>query len=398
METLPKAAAGPAAAPAADMATTLPPPVDGSALADWMRQRAHGHGYVLDPAQEATLPAFGRLFDELAAAERADRSLIRLLSRRRAMARGLYLWGGVGRGKSFLMDSFFAALPSVRKRRIHFHRFMQEIHHRLRSLQGRANPMREVARQIAGDVRLLCLDEFHVTDITDAMLMRNLLEGLVEEGVVIVTTSNARPDDLYRNGLQRSRFLPAIELLNRHLQVIEVESNVDYRLRALHAGGVYHSPIDATVEARLEAEFSALAGDAGEADVAIEVDERVFVARRVANGTAWFDFRMLCDGPRGKSDYIELARRYHTVIVSDVPELTAGERDVARRFVWLIDEFYDRRVKLILSAQVPVDRLFRRVPLDDVYKEQKGSGEFDRTVSRLIEMQSVHYLAEPHLP
>jgi len=374
-----------------------PPPADGSLLAAWVRRHAASHGYTLDPAQEATLPALRRVFDGLVELERSDRSLIRRLSRRRSV-RGLYLWGGVGRGKSFLMDTFFAAAPAARKKRIHFHRFMQEIHHRLRDLQGRANPMRQVARLIAEDARLLCLDEFHVTDITDAMLMRNLLEGLVEEGVVLVTTSNARPDDLYRNGLQRSGFLPAIDLLKQHLEVIEVASEVDYRLRALHAGGVYHSPIDAAVEARLEAEFQALSGEAGERDVPIEVDEREFIARRVASGTAWFDFRMLCDGPRGKSDYIELARRFHTVIVSDVPELTSGERDVARRFVWLIDEFYDRRVKMILSADVSVERLFMRVPLDDVYKEQKGSGEFDRTVSRLIEMQSVHYLAEPHLP
>lgn len=374
-----------------------PPPADGSLLAAWVRGHAASHGYTLDPAQEATLPAFRRVFDGLVELERSDRSLIRRLARRKPV-RGLYLWGGVGRGKSFLMDTFFAAAPTARRRRIHFHRFMQEIHHRLRDLQGRADPMREVARLIAREARLLCLDEFHVTDITDAMLMRNLLEGLVEEGVVLLTTSNARPDDLYRNGLQRSRFLPAIDLLNQHLEVIEVASAVDYRLRALHAGGVYHSPIDATVDPRLEAEFQALAGEVGEPEVPIEVDERTFTARRVASGTAWFDFRMLCDGPRGKSDYIELARRFHTVIVSDVPELTSGERDVARRFVWLIDEFYDRRVKMILSAAVPVDRLFIRVPLDEVYKEQKGSGEFDRTVSRLIEMQSVHYLAEPHLP
>jgi cell division protein ZapE len=217
-------------------------------------------------------------------------------------------------------------------------------------------------------------------------------------GVVLVTTSNARPDDLYRNGLQRSGFLPAIDLLKQHLEVIEVEANIDYRLRALHAGGVYHCPLGPELAPRLEAEFMAIACDAGAHDVKIEVDEREFIARRAANGIAWFDFRMLCDGPRGKPDYIELARRYHTVIVSDVPALTARQRDVARRFVWMIDEFYDRRVKLILSAAVPVDGLFTQVPLDDVYKEQKGSGEFDRTVSRLVEMQSVHYLAEPHLP
>ncbi len=352
---------------------------------------------MLDEAQEAALPAFARLFDELTEQARLARSLLRLLSRRRQI-QGIYLWGGVGRGKSFLMDSFFAALPVERKKRIHFHRFMLQIHHALRALQGQANPLRQVAAGIAREAQLLCVDEFHVTDITDAMLMRNLLEGLVEEGVVLVTTSNARPDDLYRNGLQRSSFLPAIELLKQHLQVIEVDAAIDYRFQALHAGGVYHTPIVPGLQARLGAEFQAIAGTQGASDVQIEVESRVFVARRAANGIAWFDFRMLCDGPRGKPDYIELACRYHTIIVSDVPELTSGQRDIARRFVWMIDEFYDRRVKLILSAAVPVDRLFARVPLDDVYKEQKGSGEFDRTVSRLVEMQSVHYLAEPHLP
>jgi len=381
----------------ASPAVAEPQPAEGGDLPEWMRRHAANQGYMLDEAQEATLPAFARLFDELAEQARLARSLLRLLSRRRQI-QGIYLWGGVGRGKSFLMDSFFAAVTVERKKRIHFHRFMLQIHHALRSLQGQANPLRQVAAGIAREAQLLCVDELHITDITDAMLMRNLLEGLVEEGVVLVTTSNARPDDLYRNGLQRTGFLPAIELLKQHLQVIEVEANIDYRLQALHAGGVYHTPIAPGLEAKLAAEFQAIAGAPGELKVEIEVESRVFVARRAANGIAWFDFRVLCDGPRGKPDYIELACRYHTVIVSDVPELTSGQRDIARRFVWMIDEFYDRRVKLILSAAVPADRLFAQVPLDDVYKEQKGSGEFDRTVSRLIEMQSVHYLAEPHLP
>ncbi len=386
--------------PGADAAHE-PPPASGAGVADWMRAHAAEHGYELDEAQLATLPALSRLFDELAAAEQHDRSLLRALKRRPAV-RGVYLWGGVGRGKSFLMDSFFIAAPTRRKSRVHFHRFMQQIHHELRDLQGQAEPLRTVAAHIADATRLLCLDEFHVTDITDAMLMRNLLEALFAQGVALFTTSNARPDDLYRNGLQRTSFLPAIALLNRHLEVVHVDSPLDYRLRKLNAAGVYHCPLDAAVTARLESMFRDVARHSGResvaTDVAIEVDERVFVAHRAGNGIAWFDFRMLCDGPRGKADYIELARRYHTVIVSDVPELTASQRDVARRFVWLIDEFYDRRVKLILSAAVPVDRLFAKVPLDDVYKEQKGSGEFDRTVSRLIEMQSVEYLAQAHLP
>jgi cell division protein ZapE len=375
---------------------------DGAAdVAGWMRAHAAEHGYTLDESQQATLPALGRLYDELEAAERHDRSLFRRLARR-PVVRGVYLWGGVGRGKSFLMDSFFIAAPTERKSRIHFHRFMQQIHHELRDLQGQAEPLRTVAARIAETTRLLCLDEFHVTDITDAMLMRNLLEAMFDQGVTLFTTSNAKPDDLYRNGLQRTSFLPAIDLLNRHLEVVHVDSPLDYRLRKLSAGGVYHCPLTPAVNAKLESMFRDVARNTGRdavaLDMAIEVDERVFVAHHAGNGIAWFDFRMLCDGPRGKADYIELARRYHTVIVSDVPELTADQRDLARRFVWLIDEFYDRRVKLIQSAAVGVDRLFARVPLDDVYKEQKGSGEFDRTVSRLIEMQSVEYLAEAHLP
>lgn len=372
-------------------------PVDSRDVADWMRQHAAEHGYTLDAAQEATLPAFQRLYEDLVALERFDHSLIRLIARRK-LVQGLYLWGGVGRGKSFLMDSFFIAAPTARRKRIHFHRFMQEIHHALRDLQGTANPLRAVAHAIAERVRLLCLDEFHVTDITDAMLMRNLLESLFEEGVVLVTTSNTHPDGLYRNGLQRDGFLPAIALLKSHLEVIEVDADIDYRLRAISATGTYHCPADPAAESRVAALFHEVARHTGESDVPIEVEGRSFHARRAANGVGWFDFRTLCDGPRGKPDYIELARRFHTVFVTGVPALTARERDIARRFVWLIDEFYDRRVKLILAADVPVDTLFRQVPLDDVYKEQRGSGEFDRTVSRLVEMQSGAYLAEPHLP
>lgn len=371
--------------------------LDGAGVGEWMRRYAAGHGYELDSAQLAALPHFQQLYEDLVALDRLDRSLLRLVARKRVV-KGIYLYGGVGRGKSFLMDSFFLCAPTGRRRRVHFHRFMQEIHHHLHRLQGRKNPLIAVAKRVAAEARLLCLDEMHVTDITDAMLMRNLLEGLFAEAVVLVTTSNVRPCHLYRNGLQRGQFLPAIELLESHLTVIGVDGGIDYRLRALERAGVYHVPHDAASEAALAQTFVDIARHVGDESPVFEVDGRVFTARRASREVVWFDFRELCDGPRGKADYIELARRFHTVILSDVPKLTARERDLARRFVWLIDEFYDRRVKLILSAAVPVEELFREVPLDEVYEEQRGSGEFDRTVSRLVEMQTHDYLGAGKLP
>ena len=360
----------------------------GGSIGDWICEHATVHGFELDAAQRAVLPRFQRLYEDLLALERMDSALIRLLARRRTV-KGLYLWGGVGRGKSFLMDSFFSAAPAKRKRRVHFHRFMQDIHHQLAALQGQANSLATISKGIARDSRLLCLDEFLVTDIGDAMLMRRLLEGLLAEGVVLVTTSNTRPDDLYLNGLQRGQFLPAIELLKKHLEELNVDGGQDYRLRALEQLGVYHHPLTAETDVRMGEEFVAVAREDGEADTPVDVDDRTVLARRVAGGVAWFEFSELCQKPRGQPDFIEISRRFHTVLLSGIPCLGIHDRDAARRLAWLVDEFYDRRVKLIVSAEAPVEQLLDQATL---------GRELERTISRLIEMQSHQYLARAHLP
>jgi cell division protein ZapE len=356
-------------------------------FADQAKRAAHSHGFTLDSAQIKVVGHLQRLHEELVRSEQAGYSLLSVFTRESAV-RGLYLWGGVGRGKSFLMDTFFDSVAIARKRRVHFHRFMQEIHHRLRDLQGEQNPLQQVAGNIAEELRLLCLDEFHVTDIGDAMLMRNLLTGLLEQGVVLVTTSNQHPDELYLHGLQRVQFLPAIELIKQHLEIVQVDGGADYRLRVLEKEGVYHSPLDAAAEAAMEKTFESVAGTAGQRDVDLEIEGRVFRARRVAPGVAWFEFEAVCDGPRGQADYIELARRFHTVLISQLRRFAAGDADRRRRFTWLVDEFYDRRVKLILSAE---DRL------PELFRETRAGMETDRTVSRITEMQTRQYLSEPHL-
>lgn len=373
--------------------------LEGKDVAAHMRNHARRHGITFDGAQESALEHFQRMHDELAATERTESWLSRWLAgpQRKRDVRGLYLWGGVGRGKSFLMDGFFDAVP-VARRRVHFHRFMQEIHHRMRELQGQEDPLILIARDVAAQIRLLCLDEFQVTDITDAMLMRRLLEGLFDHGVVLVTTSNLVPDDLYKHGLQREQFVPAIELIKQKLEVVNVDAGIDYRLRVLEQAGVYHAPITPASDRQMAHEFESIAADAGETDVALEIEDRTIRARRVASGVAWFEFDELCDGPRGQADYIELARRYHTVLLSNVPRLRPSKLDVARRFTWMVDEFYDRKVKLVVSAAAPVHELFEVAASGDAFMRNLNASFVDRTVSRLIEMQTHDYLALPHLP
>lgn len=372
------------------MSPAARPASRGDVFVEWFEARARSHGFSLDVAQRRALAHFARVESELAAAAQpASRSILRWFqSRPAAPARGLYLWGGVGRGKSFLMDSYFERSVVERKRRAHFHRFMQEIHADLRRLQGREEPMREVAARVAGEARLLCLDEFQVTDIGDAMLMRKLLEGLVAEGVTLVTTSNTRPDQLYLHGLQRSQFLPAIALLEQHLEIVHMDDGTDYRQAALERAGTWHVPPGDKSDAELSAMFEEVAAEGG-TEAALVIEGREVQARRVAGGVAWFDFTALCDGPRAQADYIELARRHHTVFLSGVPVFKAqGESDRMRRFTWLVDEFYDRRVKLIVSAESdPVG----------LYSNIQSSSEQERTASRLTEMQSHRYLGEPHL-
>jgi cell division protein ZapE len=361
-------------------------PQDSSDLIEWVRQHARTHGFELDAAQNRALEHFERLYEDLIALERLEASLIRLLARKQTV-KGIYLWGGVGRGKSFLMDSFYNCAPTARKRRIHFHRFMLEIHHALNQKQGQENPLAAIARDMSKTTRLLCLDEFHITDITDAMLMRRLLEGLSENSVVLVTTSNMHPDELYPHGLQRSQFVPAIELIKRNLEVVNVDAGIDYRLRELERAGVYHVGGDA--EEHLGQAFTRIARHESPDTGDLEIENRIIRARKHARGIAWFEFLELCHGPRGKADYIELARRYHTVLISNIPVFGARNADIVRRFTWLVDEFYDRRVKLVISASAQPE---------DLYPRAEGGDQFERTVSRLTEMQTHDYLAEPHLP
>lgn len=302
--------------------------------------------------------------------------------------RGLYLWGGVGRGKTMLMDLFYECQPPDDRLRMHFHRFMQRVHHDLNDLAGVVNPLERVADRFAAESRLLCFDEFFVSDIGDAMILGELLEALFARGVALVATSNVEPDRLYENGLQRRRFLPAIDLLKRHTRVFHVAGEVDYRLRVLERAEIYHWPLDADAERSLERSFSALAPDAPEFDVVLEIEGRPIRARAVAEDVGWFEFAELCEGPRSQNDYIELARTFHAMLIANVPRFTVRSEDAARRFISLVDEFYDRNVKLILSAAVPVTEL---------YGGERLRFEFQRTESRLLEMQSHEYLGRTHL-
>jgi cell division protein ZapE len=369
---------------------------DSADFREWISRHAEAHGFTLDASQQRAVEHFERLYEDLIGLERLEASLIRLLARKRVV-RGLYIWGGVGRGKSFLMDSFYACAPVERKQRIHFHRFMQQIHRELHRHQGQADPLAVIAREWAKDARLLCLDEFHITDITDAMMMKRLLEALFEQGVVVVTTSNFEPDSLYLHGLQRNQFLPAIDLIKQNLDVINVDTGTDYRLRELEKAGIYHLEDDA--DAALERAFTSIASYESEASDEIEIDGRPIRVRRQARNVAWFDFSELCEGPRGKPDYIELARRFHTVIVSGLPRFGARDADKLRRFVWMIDEFYDRRVKLIVSAAAPAESLvITDAEESDKFQTNLNASLNERLVSRLTEMQTRDYLSEPHLP
>ena len=293
------------------------------------------------------------------------------------------MYGGVGRGKSFLMDCFFNAVPIRRKVRLHFHEFMREVHRELAGLQGTVNPLDVLGRRMSHRYKLICFDEFHVADITDAMILYRLLQSLFDNGVGFVTTSNFKPDDLYPGGLHRDRILPAIALLNQRLEVINVDHGVDYRRRTMEQARLYHTPLGPEVDAEMAATFDRLAESRDEEPV-LQIESRQIRALRRAGGVVWFDFRELCGGPRSQNDYLEIASQFHTVLLSDVPHMPVSMASPARRFTWLVDVLYDRRVKLIVSAAVPPEELYTEGPLVH---------EFPRTVSRLNEMQSSEYLA-----
>jgi cell division protein ZapE len=341
-------------------------------------------GYTPDPAQLRAVQALERCATEWAQYKEKRSNTFKKLVNRPAIPRGVYMFGGVGRGKSFLMDCFFTAVPLRRKTRLHFHEFMREVHRELAQLQGTVNPLDVLGAQIAERYKLICFDEFHVADITDAMILHRLLQSMFDHGVGFVTTSNFKPDDLYPDGLHRDRILPAIDLLNAKLEVINVDNGTDYRRRTLERVKLYHTPLGREADAQMDAAFSALAECQDEAPV-LNIEHREIRARRKAGGVVWFDFRALCGGPRSQNDYLELASQFHTVLLSDVPQMSVNMASEARRFTWLIDVLYDRRVKLILSAAVPPESLYIEGPL---------SHEFPRTVSRLNEMQSAEFMAQ----
>jgi cell division protein ZapE len=343
-------------------------------------------GYHSDPAQLRGVDALERCASEWAQYKEQRNGFFRKLVHRPEIPRGVYMYGGVGRGKSFLMDCFYQAVPIARKTRLHFHEFMREVHRELAELQGTVNPLDALGERMARRYRLICFDEFHVADITDAMILHRLLDALFDNGVGFVTTSNFRPDDLYPDGLHRDRILPAIALLKERLEVVSVDNGVDYRRRTMEQVRLYHTPLGPQADAEMDEAFTRLAESRDE-DPVLHIEHREIRARRKAGGVVWFDFKTLCGGPRSQNDYLEIATQFHTVLLSDVPRMSVRLASEARRFTWLVDVLYDRRVKLILSAQVPPEDLYTEGPLVH---------EFPRTVSRLAEMQSTEFLALEH--
>ncbi|MBI2800124.1 MAG: cell division protein ZapE [Gammaproteobacteria bacterium] len=358
---------------------------------DRYRQELARPDFSVDPVQAAAMSRLDAIYAGLLAYDAPARP--RFFKRWRAAAaraplRGLYLWGGVGRGKTFMVDIFFDCLPEGSARRVHFHSFMRSVHAELKEIRGVQNPLKHVVAGWAEGLRILCLDEFHVVDITDAMLLSQLLSAMFERGISLVTTSNEAPDALYRGGLQRERFLPAVALLKAHLDVFEFSSMVDYRLRTLTQAATYYHPQSRETEQALARQFAALAHGTLQSSEPVTIEGRAIPVRTQAEGVVWFDFDELCGGPRAAADYIEIACCFHTVVVSGIPLFSDDQNDAARRFVNLVDEFYDSGVNLLVSAAAGPTGLYRGTRLRQ---------PFQRTVSRLIEMQSEEYLAKPHV-
>lgn len=356
-----------------------------SLIADY-ESRLVAEGLTSDPEQLRVLASLQRVMDD--ACQPRPGGWRRWFERAAPPTRGLYIWGGVGRGKTWLMDLFHDNLNGVRKARFHFHRFMQLVHKELAAIKGKANPLALIAERMARDWRVLCLDEFHVVDIGDAVILAGLLRSLFEQGIVLVTTSNVAPENLYRDGIQRASFLPAIDLLNRHTEVLELGGERDYRRMILEQAEVYHTPLGAATEAALLAEFQRLATTRPEGPGDLTINGRAMPYRLRTADLVWFDFDALCGPPRSKNDYIELARCHQTVFISDIPIMGGSRDDRTRRFIFLVDEFYDRRVKLVLSAEGPAQRL---------YIGERLAFEFQRTISRLSEMRTPAFLGRPHL-
>jgi cell division protein ZapE len=374
-------------------------PQEFSGPLEWYWHFSQRGDFQADSEQLKVLGELERLFNELEdyrqyRAGKLNR-LVTHLGAGRKPPRGIYIWGGVGRGKSLMMDAFFKVSRHRRKRRVHFHEFMREIHARMRALSGQEDPLDAISTEIARDLRLLAFDEFHVSDIADAMILARLLEQLIAKGVVLVMTSNYKPDDLYPNGLQRARFLPAIEVLKRDLDVVPLEGAVDHRRRLLDSLGVYYTPANERSEEHLARFFEAMTKASFAQDGAIEVGGRTIAFRRRAKGVIWFDFPELFEKPRSQVDFLEIASAYHTVLISAVRRMQPSQTDVVRRFTWLVDVFYDQRVKLVVSAQAQPEELVVASG-DSSAPEQMVQKEFARTASRLREMRSRDYFSRKH--
>ena len=359
-----------------------------------LRREVAAHRLEVDPVQRDAAVRLDRLSADLLNSSRSAgerlRALLRWLPAPAAQAqRGMYLWGGVGRGKTMLMDWFYESLRFSRRERTHFYRFMRQVHAELRAVTRRTQPLDAVAERLAQRTRVICLDEFFVADIADAMILAGLFEGLFRRGVTLIATSNTAPQDLYKDGLQRDRFLPTVELIQEHMDVVHLDGGIDYRLRQLEQAPTYLDSALAGTSAQLQRRFAALAGDSATGPKLLSIEDRGIAAVATGAGMAWFEFRELCEGPRSQTDYIELARSYHTIFISNIPEFTGADEDAARRFIAAIDEFYDRGVKLVVSAAAAPAVL---------YHGERLALEFQRAASRLVEMQSQHYLAGEHRP
>ncbi len=349
---------------------------------EYYHQALQERGYHPDAAQEAAIQRLQVFYDEWVSYKAARSAPLRRIFKRPAVPKGVYMWGGVGRGKSFLMDAFYLTVPVKRKARLHFHEFMRGVHRELQEVKGLSDPLDEVARRVAKRYRLICFDEFHVSDVADAMILYRLLLKLFEHGTSFVMTSNYEPSTLYPDGLHRDRILPAIKLIQERMDVLNVDTGTDYRRRTLEQVRLYLTPLTDDTDAELRTIFDRLSDTAAMKPV-LTVENRTLQAIALSGSVVWFDFATLCGGPRSQNDYLELASRFQSVIVSNVPCMSARQASEARRFTWLVDVFYDHRVKLVLSAECEAEQLYTEGPM---------ANEFHRTVSRLLEMQSREYL------
>ncbi len=362
-------------------------PEDGTSPKAWYQAACDKAGFVCDARQLSAIEELQTLWQQLVEFKNKRNQFLGRSLLSPEVPKGLYIWGGVGRGKTFLMDGFYACLPYRRKRRIHFHNFMAEVHHEMKLLAHESDPLMALAANIEHSTRLLCLDEFHVDDIADAMILGRLLGALLERGVVLLTTSNYPPDGLYPNGLQRQNFLPAIAMLKSELKVLHLDSDTDYRMLQMARDPLFLVPADTSSEMQMGSLFQRLTA-AEQADARnIQIRKIHIPVKRVAREVVWFDFKTLCGGNHDQSDYLEIAHRYPTLFLSGIPQMHSENSAEARRFTWLIDVLYDNRVKLVASFEVELNTL---------YEADRNDSESQRITSRLTEMQTLHYLELPH--